>query len=68
MNGQKTMDSKDPKTYSIYNIIEEMNKEFSKPLDPNYDYTPIFWGGMYVGTRQDLKDGKIDPTDRNAWS
>jgi len=34
---------------------------------PEPDMTPIFWNGMLVGTRQDLIDGKIDPTDRDAW-
>jgi len=35
------------------------------PAEP--DLTPIFHGGVCVGSRQDLKDGTIDPTDRDAW-
>jgi len=31
------------------------------------DNTPIFHGGVCIGSRQDLIDGKIDPTDRDAW-
>ena len=35
------------------------------PVEPNL--TPIFHMGVCVGTSQDLKDGKIDPTDHSAW-
>ena len=39
--------------------------------DPNApeppDMTPVFWNGQVVGTRDDLKTGKIDPLDKDAW-
>ena len=56
-----------PNDKTIEELIAELELESSKPLDPNYDYTPVFWNGMLVGTKQDIIDGKIDPTDRSAW-
>jgi len=52
--------------------IDEMIKDFENDtmetkLDPDCDYTPVFWNGMLVGIQQDLIDGKIDPLDRDAW-
>jgi len=41
---------------------------YSDPNAPKKpDMTPIFHGGVLIGTRQDIIDGKIDPTDRDAW-
>ena len=31
------------------------------------DTTPIFHKGIYTGTRQDIIDGNLDPTDESAW-
>ena len=50
---------------------EHINDHFNKtwgvdaPVEP--DLTPVFWNGMLVGSREDLKDGTIDPMDSSAW-
>lgn len=31
------------------------------------DSSPVFWNGMVVGTTEDLRDGKIDPTNTDKW-
>jgi len=53
------------------NTPDHINDYFNKtwgceaPVEP--DLTPIFHGGVLIGSRQDLKDGLIDPTDRDKW-
>lgn len=60
------MDTAKPEDKTFEELLSELGVQ-PKPLDPNYDYTPIFWNGMVVGTRQDIIDGNLDPFDRSAW-
>ena len=48
-------------------LLDDFAKDLAKPKDPNYDYTPVFHMGQVVGCVQDIKDGKLDPTDNDTW-
>jgi hypothetical protein len=58
----KTPTSTPTKTYDFTKLKGVPEKSKSKERDN----TPIFWGGVVVGTRQDILDGKIDMSDR-SW-
>ena len=48
-------------------INDHFNKTWGADAPREPDTTPIFHGGVLVGSRQDLASGKIDPTDSSAW-
>lgn len=48
-------------------INDHFNNTWGCDAPKQPDTTPIFHGGVCIGSRQDLADGKIDPTDRSAW-
>ncbi len=48
-------------------ISDHFNKTWGCESPSKPDLTPVTWNGMIVGTRQDLIEGRIDPTDRDAW-
>jgi len=48
-------------------INDYFNKTWGADSPTKPDLTPIFHGGVLIGSRQDLIDGKIDPTDQSAW-
>jgi len=57
----------DTKKDILEDLVENFDKIMNEPADPERDNTPIFHGGVLVGCRQDLIDGKLDPMDRDAW-
>ena len=48
-------------------IKDHFDKTWGADAPSEPDNTLIFHGGVCVGTRQDLAEGKIDPLDRDSW-
>ena len=64
-NPNWSVDDSTPKHIADAFIDQDFFADPNAPDAP--DTTPVFWNGMVVGTRDDLKTGKIDPLDRDAW-
>ena len=59
------VDDSTPKHILDAFVDQDFYQDPNSPEPP--DMTPVFWNGVCVGVRDDLKTGKINPLDRDAW-